>query len=309
MRFHGGASYRSIALVVLLGLVVPAVAQDVPTTAQKRDNGYRPGVRAVSAGQKLKVKGSIARRDADTFTIRDDQDIETVVLLNEDTSVKSKGGFLRFGKNYDVTSLLKGLPVEVEGVGNRDGQLVADKVRFESGDLKVARLVEKRVAPVEEANERLAGQVNEVGEVSRLARAEAGRAHERISSLDDYNVQDSTSVHFRTNSAVISSEDRQALDALAQKAVSIKGYVIEITGHADSTGNVQRNRALSQQRADAVVRYLQENHDIPLRRMITPFGYGQLRPVADNGSADGRRQNRRVEVKVLVNKGISESGQ
>ena len=309
MRFHGWASYRSIALVVLLGLVVPAAAQDVPTSAQKRDNGNRPGVRAVSVGQKLKVKGAIMRRDADTFTIRDDQDIDTVVLLTEDTSVKSKGGFLRFGKNYDTTSLLKGLPVEVDGVGNRDGQLVADKVRFESSDLKVARLVEKRVAPVEEANERLAGQVNEVGEVSKLARAEAGRAHERISSLDDYNVQDSTSVHFRTNSAVISPEDRHALDELAQRAVSIKGYVIEITGHADSTGNLQRNRALSQQRADAVVRYLQENHDIPLRRMVTPFGYGQLRPVADNGTPDGRRQNRRVEVKVLVNKGISESGQ
>jgi OmpA-OmpF porin, OOP family len=309
MRFHGWASYRSIALVVLLGLVVPAVAQDVPTTAQRRDNGNRPGVRPVGVGQKLKLKGSIVRRDADTFNIRDDQDFETVVLLTGDTSVKSKGGFLRFGKNYDTTSLLKGLPVEVEGVGNRDGQLVADKVRFESSDLKVARLVEKRVAPVEEANERLAGQVNEVGEVSRLARAEAGRAHERISSLDDYNVQDSTNVHFRVNSAVIPPEDQHALDALAQRAVNIKGYIIEITGHADATGNAQRNRALSQQRADAVVRYLQENHDIPLRRMVTPFGYGQMRPVADNGTADGRRQNRRVEVKVLVNKGISESGQ
>jgi outer membrane protein OmpA-like peptidoglycan-associated protein len=249
------------------------------------------------------------RRDADTFIIRDDQDIETVVLLTGDTSVKSKGGFFRFGKNYEVTSLLRGLPVEVDGVGNREGLLVADKVRFSSSDLKVAKLVDKRVGPVEDATERLAGQVNEVGEVSRLARAEAGRAHERISSLDDYNVQDATSVHFKVNSAVISPEERQALDVLAQKAMATKGYVIEITGHADATGNLQRNRALSQQRADAVVRYLQENHDIPLRRMVTPFGYGQLRPVADNGTAEGRRQNRRVEVKVLVNKGIAESGQ
>jgi len=273
MRFHGWASYRFAVLVVLLGLVTPALAQDpAPST---KNHATQPGTRTISPGDKAKLKGSIVRRDADTFIIRDEHDIETVVLLTGDTSVKSKGGFFRFGKNYEVTSLLRGLPVEVEGVGNREGLLVADKVRFSSSDLKVARLVDKRVGPVEDATERLAGQVNEVGEVSRLARAEAGRAHERISSLDDYNVQDSTSVHFNVNSTVISPADRQALDALVQKATSIKGYVIEITGHADATGNVQRNRQLSQQRADAVVRYLQENHDIPLRRMITPFGYGR----------------------------------
>jgi OOP family OmpA-OmpF porin len=307
MRLHGSAKYRLVVLVVILALanINMALGQESSSSAQKKDAGFRPGVRAVAAGQKAKLKGSIVRRDAETFSIRDEQDIETVVLLTERTSVKSKGGFLRTGKNYDVTSLLRGLPVEVEGVGNQEGQLVAEKVRFENGDLKVAKLVEKRVAPVEQANERLAGQVGEVGEVSRAARAEAGRAHERISSLDDYSVQDSANVYFKVNSYIISPEDRRALDELAQKAMTTKGYVIEITGHADATGNAQRNRALSQQRADAVVRYLQENHDIPLRRMITPFGYGQLRPAADNNTPEGRRQNRRVEVKILVSRGIT----
>src|SRR5204862_7377564 len=107
------------------------------------------------------------------------------------------------------------------------------------------------------------------------------------------------------NSAVISPEDKHALDELAAKAMNTKGYVIEISGYADSTGNTARNRVLSQQRADSVVRYLQENHEIPLRRMITPFGYGDIRPVADNGTAQGRKQNRRVEVKILINQGIS----
>jgi len=232
-----------------------------------------------------------------------------VVLLTDRTSVKSKGGFFRFGKDYDVTSLLRGLRVEVEGRGNQDGQLVADKVRFDSGDLKTAKVVDSRVAPVEDANRRLSGQVEEAGEISKLARDEAGKANSRISALDDYNVQDSIAVLFKVNSAVISADDRHALDELATKAMSTKGYVIEIAGYADSTGNTARNRALSQQRADAVVRYLQENHDIPLRRMITPFGYGELRPVADNSSAEGRRQNRRVEVKILVSKGMSGSGE
>ncbi|HSF22715.1 MAG TPA: OmpA family protein [Blastocatellia bacterium] len=293
---------------VVLATISPSLAQEPTSGNQARDAGYRPGVRAMASGQKAKAKGSIVRREADTFNIRDDQDIETVVVLTDQTSVKSKGGFLRFGKNYDVTSLVRGLPVEVEGVGNREGQLVANKVRFDSSDLKFARMVDKRVGPVEESTARLSGQVDELGEISKLAKEDAGRAHERISALDDYTVQDSATVYFKVNSAAVSLEDRRALDDLAQRAMTTKGYVIEIKGYADSTGDVARNRILSQQRADAVVRYLQENHDIPLRRMITPYGYGEMRPVADNSSAEGRRQNRRVEVKILVSRGIGASG-
>jgi outer membrane protein OmpA-like peptidoglycan-associated protein len=290
---------------MMLTLSSPVLGQE----SQSRDTGVRPGNRIVTNGAKAKVSGIIIRREADTFSVADDSNTETVVMLTDRTSVKSKGGFFRSGKDYGVTSLLRGLRVEVEGRGNSDGQLVADKVRFDSGDLKFAKVVDSRVAPVEEANKRLSGQVEEAGELSKLARNEAGKAHERISALDDYAVQDSIAVLFKVNSAVISAEDRHALDELAQKAAATKGYVIEIAGFADSTGNTARNRVLSQQRADAVVRYLQENHDIPLRRMITPFGYGDLRPVADNSSEEGRRQNRRVEVKILVSKGISGSGE
>lgn len=302
---------RSVIFVLMvLVLSSPSgFAQTPESNSQPQDTGVRPGNRVVPSGQKMAVKGIIIRRDADTFSIADDVNNETVVLLTDRTSVKSKGGFFRFGKDYDVTSLLRGLRVEVEGRGNQNGQLVADKVRFDSGDLKTAKVVDSRVAPVEEANKRLSGQVEEAGEISKLARDEAGRANERISALDDYNVQDSVAVLFKVNSAVISPEDKHALDELATKAMATKGYVIEIAGFADSTGNTARNRALSQQRADSVVRYLQENHEIPLRRMITPFGYGDLRPAADNGSAEGRRQNRRVEVKILVSKGMTRSGE
>lgn len=310
MRLHGFGFLRFVNFVLVLVLLSPGsvLGQDDRSAGQTRDTGVKPGNRVVANGQKTKVRGIIIRRDADTFSVADSTNDETVVLLTDRTSVKSKGGFFRFGKDYDVTSLLRGLRVEVEGRGNRDGQLVADKVRFSSSDLDTARVVDSRVAPVEEANKRLSGQVEEAGEISRLARNEAGRAHERISALDDFVVQDSASVYFKVNSAAISAEDRRALDELAHKAATTKGYVIEIAGFADSTGNTARNRVLSQQRADAVVRYLQENHDIPLRRMVTPFGYGEMRPVADNTTAEGRRQNRRVEVKILISKGMTGSG-
>jgi outer membrane protein OmpA-like peptidoglycan-associated protein len=317
MRFHKSAvsglvTFWLLALVLSAPVVLGQQSQrDTRTTrtqdarTQDQDTNFRPFVNNVGLGQKAKIKGMIVKREADTFTVLDDRNVETTVLLTDSTSVKSKGWFLRPGKNYAVTELLRGLMVDVEGRGDQSGQLVANKVRFDSSDLKFARVVDRRVSPVELANERLSGQVDELGEVSRLARGEADRAHERISSLDDYDVQESATVLFRVNSAMITPDDRAALDELARKAMATRGYVIEIAGFADSTGNVARNRLLSQRRADAVVRYLQENHDIPLRRMITPFGYGELRPVADNTTADGRRQNRRVEVKLLVSRGIA----
>lgn len=315
MRIYKSARLLSITTSLFLLLVSAPLALAQQNTPNPQDQGavYRTGVRSVPSGQKTKLKGRIIRRDAETFSIRDDQEMETVVRLTDQTSVKSNGGFFRRGKNYDITSLLRGLPVEVEGRGNSEGQLVADKVRFDNNELKVARTVESRVGPVEQENRRIAGQVDELNEVSKMARSEAERANagvsaanERITAIDDYIVQDTATVYFRVNSAVLTPEFKQALDELAQKASSTKGFVIEITGHADSTGNIARNRLLSQQRADAVVRYLQENHDIPLRRIVTPFGYGAMKPVADNTSREGRQQNRRVEVKILVSRGITQ---
>ena len=313
MRF-----YRLTSRVLTLGLFIltatsvgfaqqtrQPVDQDQPGV-QTRDIGNRPWSRPIGSGQKAKVKGGIISRDVDTFSIRDEQDREVVVVLTGQTSIKSKGGWFSRGKSYIDRSLTPGLRVEVEGIGNEQGQLIANKVRFDNDDMKVAQSIDWRVAPVEEANRRLSGQVDELGEVSRAARAEAGLANERITSLDDYTVETSVNVYFRTGSAVIAPEDRSALDQLAQRAMTAKGYVIEIAGFADSTGNTESNRVLSQKRAEAVVRYLQENHEIPLRRMTTAFGYGEMKPVADNNTLDGRRQNRRVEVKILVSKGINQ---
>ena len=112
-------------------------------------------------------------------------------------------------------------------------------------------------------------------------------------------------MNFRSGSAVLLPDSKTKLDDIATKAMNAKGYVLEVSGYADTTGSINRNRALSQQRADAVIRYLVENHQIPLRRIVTPYGYGESNPVADNTTRDGRAQNRRVEIKLLVNKGLT----
>jgi OmpA-OmpF porin, OOP family len=302
----------------------PILAQDTTNPA---------GSRTVASGQKMKLKGVVTRRDADTFTVRDMNGVDTVVRLNDRTSVKTKGGFLRSGSNYAQTSILRGLNLEVEGRGNASGELDAEKVRFNEQDIRVARAVESRAAPLEEratdtenkltqveANaQRLSGQLEELAAVSNAARggAKAAQAtadaavagvnatNERISSLDDYAPQETAAVNFRSGSAILSTESKTTLDDIASKALNAKGYVLEVSGFADSRGSINLNRQLSQRRADAVIRYLVENHSIPLRRIVTPYGFGELNPVAENETRDGRAQNRRVEIKLLVNKGLT----
>jgi outer membrane protein OmpA-like peptidoglycan-associated protein len=226
--------------------------------------------------------------------------------LTGETSVKAKGGFLRFGKKYPVADILRGLIVEVEGRGNAQGLLVADKVRFNESDLRAAVTTDTRVGPVEENQERLSGQMDELATIAAEARNEVRVANERISSLDDYDVQDSATVNFNVNSAVLSPEAKRQLDTLAEKALAAKAYMIEVGGHTDSTGSEARNLTLSRQRAEAVIQYLAITHKIPVRRFLTPMGYGKTEAVADNKTNSGRAQNRRVEVKVLLNRGMSQ---
>ena len=129
--------------------------------------------------------------------------------------------------------------------------------------------------------------------------------NERISALDDYTPQTAVSVNFKAGSAVLSPDAKNILDEVASKALNSKGHILEISGYADSRGSINLNRQLSQRRADAVIHYLVENHNIPLRRIITPYSYGEMNPVAENSSPEGRAQNRRVEIKLLVNRGLN----
>lgn len=192
---------------------------------------------------------------------------------------------------------------------------------------------EGRLSLSEQNAKHLSGQVEELSAVSNAARGGAKAAqetadaaveaakragtsaetanagvrttNERITSLDDYEVQNVATVQFKAASAVLSDEAKAALDKIAADAKNAKGWVIEITGFASADGNEAFNRQLSQRRADAVVRYLLEKEGIPLRRIVTPFGYGENQPVADNSTREGRQQNRRVEVRVLVSKGLA----
>jgi len=325
---------RSIALAFGLALALSPLAFGQPSTQSSTAPTNASSARNIASGEKAKIKGVVVRRDADTFTVRDITNVDTTVRLTDRTSVKSNGGFLRGGTNYGQTLILRGLNLEVEGRGGSNGELNAEKIRFNETDLRAARTADVRAVPLEERAtategrlseveqnaQKMSGQLDELAAISNAARGGAKAAQEtadaavagvnatndRISALDDYVPQDTMAVNFRVGSSILNADAKTKLDTIATKALNAKGYVLEVTGFADSTGATERNRLLSQRRADAVIRYLVENHQIPLRRIVTPYGFGETNPVADNKTREGRAENRRVEVKVLVNKGLTQ---
>ena len=334
--------FHLVALALILSLAGVALAQESPAGELVALNASA-NTRNVPDGQKLKVRGIVIKSNADSFTLREPDGTETVVTITDTTKIKAaKKDWFRGYKAAGASSILRGLQLEAEGKGNQAGELVAAKIRFDKQDFRTAQALESRVDPVEtlatstkvlaDANEqritaaeqnaeRLSGQVTELSAVAVAANDAAGRAQatadgaqakannasERINAMDDYELIQTFTVHFRSGSAVLSPEATAEIDAAATKVQSdnLKGWVIEIVGYADSTGKSARNRSLSDLRADAVINYLVTTHNLPLRRLVQPFGYGSLNPVADNATGEGRALNRRVEIRVLVSKGLS----
>jgi outer membrane protein OmpA-like peptidoglycan-associated protein len=309
MRTNSAAKFRlnkTIWALALMLALTPLVSAQITTTQVNQTTSNRT-IQSIPNGAKMKFKGVVIAREGETFRIRDRNRTDYLVLITDRTSVKTHGGFLRSGKKYPVTDILRGLIVEVEGRGDSQGQLVAEKIRFDESDMRAAITSDTRVTPVEENQQRMAGQMDELYAVAAEARTEAAAANTRIDNLDEVDVQETVAVTFKVNSAVLSPESKQQLDDFAAKASTAKAYTIEVAGHTDSTGSEAKNFRLSRARADAVVQYLAVNHKIPLRRFITPMGYGKTESVADNTTPTGRAQNRRVEVKMLLNRGMSQT--
>jgi outer membrane protein OmpA-like peptidoglycan-associated protein len=324
-------TFMVLACLTLTGAGMSVNAQD---KSQGADSDSRKVQSQVASGQKMKVQGLILKRDNNTFILRDMTGSELTVNLAGTTKVEEKkGNPFRGAKKYSTDQVIRGLYVEVEGRGDASGALVAEKIKFSNDAQRVALSVNSQVVPVEnrvgqaetrlseaEQNaQRLSGQVEELTEVANLAKGGAAAAqqtaevavegvnktNERITSLDDYEEKNSATVNFKVGSAVLTPEGKAALDEIATRAKSEHGFVLEVRGFASSDGSESLNDRLSERRADAVVHYLAKQHEIPLRRIILPFGYGEALPVADNSTREGRKQNRRVEVKLMVNRGLT----
>ncbi len=306
--------FAGLSLAIMVG-VIGVYAQD----AQLRN---------LVPGQKYKIEGVIVSQDTDSsFIVRDSVGVDTQVVVAPNASIRSNS-FWGSGDRFPAASLVRGLALKVEGVGDTTGSLAATKVRFDKSDLETAQMIDTRVTPAEERltaaeqnAQRVSGQIDELMAISNAARGGAAAAqdtadaavagvnatNQRISALDEYVVQQTATVNFRVGSSVLSPEAKATLDEVAATAMTMRGYVIEVTGFASSDGNAAANKRLSDRRAQAVKDYLIQTHNVPLRRIGNSYGFGELQAVADNTTREGREANRRVEVKLLVSRGLNQN--
>jgi len=294
----------------------------------------------VPQGTKQKIQGVVSFRNGDSFKVRDIEGAETTVQLTDKTKVSSHG----ISKDaYPVTFIMRGLRLQAQGKGDAEGNLVADWVKFDEQDLRSAQALEqtnelaeenaRRIEAAEEAArlateeaKRMAGQIAENTALANDARARADAAqaqadaafksaalaNNRINGLDSYDTIKSVPVLFKLNSAVIDPTAKATIDEVAtwaveqRKAGNGNGWLYQVVGFADTSGKTAKNRALSEKRAQNVIRYLVTTYQMDLRRLIQPFGFGEEgRHAADNATAEGRAKNRRVEIIILQNKGIA----
>jgi outer membrane protein OmpA-like peptidoglycan-associated protein len=117
-------------------------------------------------------------------------------------------------------------------------------------------------------------------------------------NLDNLKLASSEGVLFKFNSVVLTEDAKAKLDQVVQQTSSLSRYVLEIEGFTDKTGAAGYNLALSQRRADAVMRYLLD-HKVPLRR-IHMIGLGADQAAAEEATPASRKEQRRVVVKVWV---------
>ena len=326
--------YKRLRLIVVAFILVltgagNAFATGSTTTAQD------PQTQSVAAGEQVKkFKGIVVKREPDSFTMAGTMGgPQTVVVMTADTEVKShKRGVFRGSKEYGASYILRGLRLEVDGVGNSDGHLVADKIRFDEQDLRSAQALKSTLDPIEaetneklrqqqQEQERLAGQLEEnraltaqaqasadaAADAAKKAQQTADYANNRINGLDDFDTLKTVTVTFATGSSKLGPKAKATIDEAAAwvKTQDTKGWVMAVIGYADSTGSSQRNIDLSERRANAVIYYIVSKYKMPLNRLVQPFGYGQLEPVAENETKAGRAKNRRVEIRLMINKGIS----
>jgi len=258
-----------------------------------------------------KIKGLITTRTADTLTLRT-VDGSQVITLTDSTKVQTPKGLGLRKQQMSWTSLIPGLKVSVKGIPSAEGKIEATTITFSKDDLQTASMIQAGLTPTEEkveANKEAIG-VNEGDIAANKAQISANEEEvsRRFSDLSDFDVKGRETVYFATGKSTLTDKDKAALRKLAANASKQSGYIIEVKGFADSTGNAAANQTLSQDRAYSVVNYLMQECKVAPRHIVSPGAMGISDPVASNETAQGRSENRRVEVKFMVNKGITAAG-
>ena len=282
------------------------------------------------AQERVRVRGLITTRTEETIVLKTREGTTVTVAFDENTRVERPKGLGIRREKMSSATLIPGLRVSVNGTRQDPTHVRATSITFNKSDLQTAETIQAGLTPTEQkvatnqkdiaANTdsiKVNGQQIAASQQDIVANrqnitsnktaidtnaVETGR---RFGDLSDFDAKGQLNVRFATGSATISAEDREALKKLAQDAINLKGYMIQVKGFTDSRGSTTFNQRLSMDRAQNVIAYLIQECNVPLRHVIAPGAMGESAPVASNDTKAGRKENRRVEVNVLVNKGIA----
>ena len=289
----------------------------------------------ITSGEKAKVKGTITSRKGDLVKIQDDKTgAPVLVKITDDTKIvrdKSKVAFKRH-EDMDVTAMVPGLTIKAEGVGNAANQLEASKITFSPDEFAVEVAQQQQIDANKSAASNAQTTANQGVSAAGAAQSSANQAqttadaagtvataagsvammnagavemvNKRVSDLDDYQTVAEAVIYYPSGQYALDAPAKADLDKLIALTSSTDGYLIEIAGYASKTGTKAVNQQLSEDRASAVANYLRNTGNIPMRRIVAPAGYGSTHPDAENTDPQGRELNRRVDVKLIVNKGL-----
>jgi outer membrane protein OmpA-like peptidoglycan-associated protein len=253
-----------------------------------------------------KIEGVIKGRSGATIILQTADSPKVIVLLTDGTDVAQVQGALKVRKKeMSMAALIPGLPIQVEGTYDAQNQLVAKKVRFKGNDLEQAQAIQAGLAETsqqaQQNKEELAKQQQNIS----ANKAAIAAANARFGQLDDYNILDEVTVLFGNGQVKVDPKYNPQLVALAEKAKTINGYMIQVKGYASASGSASLNQKLSEDRADNVVNILLQQGRVPLTNMLAPGAMGESRQTGKDNSAESEAQNRRVVVRVLQNKAIA----
>ena len=272
----------------------------------------------MAMAQNDQVKGVINGRSGATMSVLSQGGESITVVLTPDTQVLEPEGLFR-KKHLTMTALVPGLAVEAKGAFNDKHQLVANQVTFHGGDLKTAQDIQAGLAPTEQQVQQNQQQIKadqqklqqqqqelQVEEAKTAAnKAAIAAANKRFGELGDYNILGEVTVLFGNGKVDIDPQYKPQLLKLAQQAMGVTGYVIQVKGYASKVGSAALNQKLSTERAENVTNFLEQQGKIPLTNMLAPGAMGTSQQVAPDTTAEGQAENRRVVVSILQNKAIA----
>ena len=272
----------------------------------------------IAIAQNDQVKGVINGRSGATMSVLSQGGESITVVLTTDTQVLEPEGAFR-KKHLSMTALVPGLAVEVKGSFNDKHQLVADRVTFHGSDLKTAQDIQAGMAPTQQQvqqnqqqiqadQQKIQQQQQELQEEEAKTaanKAAIAAANKRFGELGDYNILGEVTVLFGNGKVEVDPQYKPQLLKLAQQAMGVTGYVIQVKGYASKVGSAALNQKLSTERAENVTNFLEQEGKIPLTNMLAPGAMGTSQQVAPDSTAEGQAENRRVVVSILQNKAIA----